>query len=155
MLSWQPYRVVGTPFYLMDYVPGRVMQDPSLPSLQPLERKVAIKEIFRFILQFFSLVLHHFSLPFGGAMFLQAVYDSQCEHRCSTAYRLWQTRLVVSPWNAFCESSWITEPYLCFHSTLSVCVRSTNKIPKFFLFQNCHNLCTKSLFAYEKSPAGM
>lgn len=34
------YSVIGTPFYLMKYIPGRVLKDPSLPSLEPTERRV-------------------------------------------------------------------------------------------------------------------
>ena len=30
--------VLGTPFYLMDYVRGRVHKDPSLPGMTPKER---------------------------------------------------------------------------------------------------------------------
>lgn len=30
--------IIGTPFYVMDHVPGRVYQDPSLPGLSPQER---------------------------------------------------------------------------------------------------------------------
>ena len=32
--------VIGTPFYIMSYVPGRVLKDPGLPGLQPSQRKV-------------------------------------------------------------------------------------------------------------------
>lgn len=34
------YRVVGTPFYLMEYIKGRIFKDASLPSLKPNERAV-------------------------------------------------------------------------------------------------------------------
>ena len=34
------HKVIGTPFYLMEYLPGRVLKDPSLPSMTPTERKV-------------------------------------------------------------------------------------------------------------------
>ncbi|MBX9603863.1 MAG: phosphotransferase [Bryobacteraceae bacterium] len=30
--------IIGTPFYVVDYVPGRVFRNPQLPGLQPLER---------------------------------------------------------------------------------------------------------------------
>jgi aminoglycoside phosphotransferase (APT) family kinase protein len=30
--------ILGTPFYVMDYVPGRVFRDPKLPELSPQER---------------------------------------------------------------------------------------------------------------------
>ncbi|XP_070619393.1 acyl-CoA dehydrogenase family member 10 isoform X2 [Erythrolamprus reginae] len=31
-------RVIGTPFYLMEYSPGRIFKDPSLPELEPHQR---------------------------------------------------------------------------------------------------------------------
>jgi len=30
--------VLGTPFYLMEHVKGRIFNDPSLPSLPPAQR---------------------------------------------------------------------------------------------------------------------
>jgi aminoglycoside phosphotransferase (APT) family kinase protein len=33
--------VIGTPFYVMDYQPGRVLADPSLPGFTPAERAAA------------------------------------------------------------------------------------------------------------------
>ncbi|XP_032085673.1 acyl-CoA dehydrogenase family member 10 isoform X2 [Thamnophis elegans] len=35
--------VIGTPFYLMEYSPGRIFKDPSLPELEPHQRK----EVYR------------------------------------------------------------------------------------------------------------
>jgi aminoglycoside phosphotransferase (APT) family kinase protein len=32
-------RVIGTPFFLMSYVPGRILRDPSLPELSPADRR--------------------------------------------------------------------------------------------------------------------
>ncbi|XP_007529640.1 acyl-CoA dehydrogenase family member 10 isoform X2 [Erinaceus europaeus] len=32
-------RVIGTPFYLMEYCPGRIYKDPSLPGLEPSQRQ--------------------------------------------------------------------------------------------------------------------
>ena len=31
--------VIGTPFYLMRYVNGRVIKDPALPGVEPAERQ--------------------------------------------------------------------------------------------------------------------
>ena len=31
-------RLVGTPFYIMEHVPGRIFKDISLPSMSPPER---------------------------------------------------------------------------------------------------------------------
>lgn len=33
--------VIGTPFYVMDYIPGRIFTDPSLPGLDPANRRAA------------------------------------------------------------------------------------------------------------------
>ena len=30
--------VIGTPFYLMDYVPGRIFTDPALPGMTDQQR---------------------------------------------------------------------------------------------------------------------
>src|SRR5271166_5242598 len=35
--------IIGTPFYLMDYIPGRIFSKPDLPELSHLERKQAYK----------------------------------------------------------------------------------------------------------------
>ncbi len=35
--------VIGTPFYLMDYVPGRIFNKPDLPELNHLQRKAAYR----------------------------------------------------------------------------------------------------------------
>ena len=59
----------------MGYVPGRVMQDPSLPSLQLSERKVT--ELV-FFFPGFPLALFHFSLSFGASVFVQMVYNEMC-----------------------------------------------------------------------------
>ena len=41
--------VIGTPFFVMDYVEGRVFWDPSLPEMQPDERRALWLEINRVI----------------------------------------------------------------------------------------------------------
>ncbi|KAI9895043.1 MAG: hypothetical protein M1814_000268 [Vezdaea aestivalis] len=30
--------IIGTPFYIMSFIPGRIIEDPSLPGLSPFER---------------------------------------------------------------------------------------------------------------------
>ena len=32
------FSIIGTPFYLMDYVEGKIYKDPSLPGLSPEAR---------------------------------------------------------------------------------------------------------------------
>jgi len=41
--------VIGTAFYVMDYVPGRIFWDPSLPGLAPAERGAIFDEMNRVI----------------------------------------------------------------------------------------------------------
>src|SRR5436190_10554475 len=41
----QDSEVIGTPFYLMDFVPGRVFWDPSLPDQTPAERAAIYDEV--------------------------------------------------------------------------------------------------------------
>ena len=35
----QPFSVLGTPFYVMEFVAGKIYKDPSLPGLSPDERR--------------------------------------------------------------------------------------------------------------------
>ena len=39
--------IIGTPFYLMHYVPGRVLKDPALPGMGPRERGQVYREMAR------------------------------------------------------------------------------------------------------------
>ena len=41
--------VIGTPFFLMDYVEGRVLWDPTLPGMTPAERGAHYRELNRVI----------------------------------------------------------------------------------------------------------
>ena len=43
--------VLGTPFYLMSYVPGRIFKDPSLPGLSPADRRKVYAAMNRTIAQ--------------------------------------------------------------------------------------------------------
>ncbi len=46
--------IVGTPFYLMEFLEGRVLADQSLPGMEPLERGAIYREMNRVI-----AALHH------------------------------------------------------------------------------------------------
>ena len=39
--------IVGTPFYLMDFLQGRVFMDPALPGMEPAERAAIYREMGR------------------------------------------------------------------------------------------------------------
>ena len=41
--------IVGTPFYLMEFLVGRVLMDPSLPGMQPDERGAVYREMNRVV----------------------------------------------------------------------------------------------------------
>ena len=41
--------LLGTPFYLMDFVPGRMLMDPALPGMAPTEREAHYREMARVI----------------------------------------------------------------------------------------------------------
>ena len=41
--------LLGTPFYLMDFVPGRMLMDPALPGMAPAERDAHYREMARVI----------------------------------------------------------------------------------------------------------
>jgi aminoglycoside phosphotransferase (APT) family kinase protein len=38
---------IGTPFFIMDYVRGRLLRDPTLPDMKPAERRATYEEILR------------------------------------------------------------------------------------------------------------
>lgn len=41
--------VIGTPFYIMDFVDGRILWDPLLPGMEPAERRAIFAEMSRVI----------------------------------------------------------------------------------------------------------
>jgi aminoglycoside phosphotransferase (APT) family kinase protein len=41
--------VIGTAFYIMDYVPGRILWDPTLPGMAPTDRRAIFNEMNRVI----------------------------------------------------------------------------------------------------------
>uniref|UniRef100_A0A4W2E8M8 Acyl-CoA dehydrogenase family member 10 n=1 Tax=Bos indicus x Bos taurus TaxID=30522 RepID=A0A4W2E8M8_BOBOX len=49
--------VVGTPFYLMEYCPGRIYKDPSLPGLEPSQRRAIYTAMNRVLCKIHSVDL--------------------------------------------------------------------------------------------------
>jgi acyl-CoA dehydrogenase len=48
MLAWcEDSSLLGTPFYVMEFLPGRVLADQSLPSMQPEARAAIYAEMNR------------------------------------------------------------------------------------------------------------
>jgi aminoglycoside phosphotransferase (APT) family kinase protein len=43
--------VIGTPFYIMDFVRGRIFRDPNLPNMTPQERTAIYAELGRVLAQ--------------------------------------------------------------------------------------------------------
>jgi aminoglycoside phosphotransferase (APT) family kinase protein len=59
-------RVIGTPFYIMDHVPGRVLWDPRLPGMTSAERGAIYDDINRVIATLHGLDLKALSLEGFG-----------------------------------------------------------------------------------------
>lgn len=49
--------IVGTPFYLMDFLQGRVFMDPALPGVEPAERSAIYREMGRVMAALHSIDL--------------------------------------------------------------------------------------------------
>ncbi|KAM6166396.1 LOW QUALITY PROTEIN: acyl-CoA dehydrogenase family member 10 [Erethizon dorsatum] len=49
--------VIGTPFYVMEYCPGRIYKDPSLPGLEPSQRRAVYTAMNRVLCQIHSMDL--------------------------------------------------------------------------------------------------
>jgi len=47
--------VIGTPFYVMEYVPGRIFTDPLLPGLSDDERRQVYESMCRVLAQIHSV----------------------------------------------------------------------------------------------------
>ncbi|XP_005403227.1 PREDICTED: acyl-CoA dehydrogenase family member 10 isoform X1 [Chinchilla lanigera] len=47
--------VIGTPFYVMEYCPGRIYKDPSLPGLEPSQRRAVYAAMNRVLCQIHSV----------------------------------------------------------------------------------------------------
>ncbi|XP_049554150.1 acyl-CoA dehydrogenase family member 10 isoform X3 [Orcinus orca] len=50
-------RVIGTPFYLMEYCPGLIYKDPSLPGLEPSQRRAIYTAMNRVLCKIHSVDL--------------------------------------------------------------------------------------------------
>jgi len=80
--------VVGTPFYVMDYVRGRVITDTLVPGVSPAERRAIYKSMVEVLarlhtLDYPALGLGDFGRP--GNYFLRQI------HRWTTQYRASET----------------------------------------------------------------
>uniref|UniRef100_A0A8C0VTM3 Acyl-CoA dehydrogenase family member 10 n=1 Tax=Castor canadensis TaxID=51338 RepID=A0A8C0VTM3_CASCN len=58
--------VIGTPFYLMEYCPGLIYKDPSLPGLEPSQRRAIYSAMNRVLCQIHSVDLQAAGLDSYG-----------------------------------------------------------------------------------------
>ena len=54
----QPFSVIGTPFYVMEFVAGKIYKDPSLPGLSPEERTKVYGAMNKTIAKIHSVDVH-------------------------------------------------------------------------------------------------
>lgn len=74
-----PASIIGTPFYLMEYCPGIIYKDPSLPGLEPSRREAIYTAMNQVLCRIHSVDLQATGLDgFGkqGANLDQAVPSS-------------------------------------------------------------------------------
>ncbi|XP_072565245.1 acyl-CoA dehydrogenase family member 10 [Paramormyrops kingsleyae] len=83
--------VLGTPFYLMQYCPGRVFQDPSLPGLSPQERGEVYQAMTRVLCQIHSVDIEAAGLSDFGK---PGEYVARQVHRWTKQYRASETRRI-------------------------------------------------------------
>jgi aminoglycoside phosphotransferase (APT) family kinase protein len=80
--------VIGTPFYVMDFVDGRVLRDQSLPGMTPRERAAIWDELNRVIAELHSLDRRALGLEDYGK---QGSYLGRQVSRWSRQYRATET----------------------------------------------------------------
>ncbi|MGH2405777.1 MAG: phosphotransferase family protein, partial [bacterium] len=83
--------VIGTAFYVMDFVPGRVMRDPRLPDLAPGERRAVYTDMVDVLsrlhrVDWRALGLEDFGRP--GNYFVRQI------HRWTEQYRASETETI-------------------------------------------------------------
>jgi len=60
-------KVIGTPFYLLEYVPGRHFRDPNLPGMDAKQRQSIYSAMAKAMAQIHSLDPHKLKLPKNGS----------------------------------------------------------------------------------------
>lgn len=61
-----PASIIGTPFYLMEYCPGIIYKDPSLPGLEPSRREAIYTAMNQVLCRIHSVDLQATSLDSFG-----------------------------------------------------------------------------------------
>jgi aminoglycoside phosphotransferase (APT) family kinase protein len=85
--------VIGTPFYLMEYVRGRLAEDSTLPNMKPVERRAAYEDMLRVMAQLHAVDYEAIGLAdFGktGNYFVRQI------DRWSRQYRASMTREIAT-----------------------------------------------------------
>jgi aminoglycoside phosphotransferase (APT) family kinase protein len=92
--------VVGTAFYVMEFVPGRVLVDPRLPELSAGERTVIYDEMNRVLARLHTLDWHDLGLAdFGrpGNYFARQIHRWTSQYRASETERIEAMERLI-PW---------------------------------------------------------
>jgi len=85
--------VIGTAFYIMDYVPGRIFWDPSLPGMNPLQRAAIFAEMNRVISALHSVDVQAVALADYGR---PGNYIARQVARWSKQYQASETEKIVA-----------------------------------------------------------
>lgn len=66
-----PASIIGTPFYLMEYCPGIIYKDPSLPGLEPSRRQAIYSAMNQVLCRIHSVDLQAVGLDSFGKQGVQ------------------------------------------------------------------------------------
>jgi aminoglycoside phosphotransferase (APT) family kinase protein len=84
---------IGTPFFIMDYVRGRLLRDPTLPGMKPAERRAIYEEILRVLASLHSVDYAAIGLADYGK---PGNYFGRQIRRWSQQYEASKTRKIAS-----------------------------------------------------------
>ena len=84
---------IGTPFFIMDYVRGRLLRDPTLPGLKPAERRAVYEEILRVLASLHAVDYEAIGLADYGK---PGNYFGRQIRRWSQQYEASKTRKIAS-----------------------------------------------------------
>jgi len=84
---------IGTPFFVMDYVRGRLLRDPTLPDLKPAERRAIYEEMLRVLASLHALDYDAIGLSDYGR---PGNYFARQIRRWSAQYEASKTREIAS-----------------------------------------------------------
>jgi aminoglycoside phosphotransferase (APT) family kinase protein len=84
---------IGTPFFIMDYVRGRLLRDPALPGLKPADRRAIYQEILRVLASLHAVDYEAIGLADYGK---PGNYFGRQIRRWSQQYEASQTREIAS-----------------------------------------------------------